>query len=224
MKKTVILGVSLCLLLTGCVPKSEMEADSGTSSSALSVQVAEEKAAYYKQLASDLQQELLSVRAEYYEKSAEYEARIAALEEKLDETANGEEHSGDADVDAPTEEHSDFQFQIENGKATLTAYVGKDTEVVIPSSFEGCPVTSIADRAFENCIKLESVTVPNGVVTVGWFAFSGCVHLSSVTLPDSVRSISYGAFLNCNSKMTISCSADSYAAAYAASYGIEVKR
>jgi len=220
MKKTMILGTVLCLLLTGCSPGDVTDSD--TQPDALAVQVAQEKAAYYKQLEADIQEELISVRAEYYEKCTQYEARISALEKQLQDSSNTDSEA-DEDEDVPIEE-SPFRFRIENGCATLLTYEGKGGAVEIPSSFEGYPVTTIADRAFENCIRLESVSVPEGVLTVGWFAFSGCVHLTSVTLPESVRSISYGAFLNCNSDMTITCPKGSYADAYAGSYGIGVKR
>lgn len=126
-------------------------------------------------------------------------------------------------VQAP-DPYEDMQFRIVDGCATLIAYVGSDTCVEIPNTYQGCPVTAIADRAFENKTRLQSVTVPSGVLTVGWFAFSGCVALAEVTLPESVKSISYGAFLNCSSTMMIRCSAGSYAERYAQSYGIETQK
>lgn len=226
MKKAVALGIALCLSMTGCtMGKDHSGGQSGTSADALAVQVAKEQAAYYRQLAEDFQEELIAARAEYYEKYTQYEARITALEQQIKEQASADkEESSDIDADAPPEQAQPFRFRLENGSATLVSYDGEDKNVHIPSFYEGAPVTAIADRAFENCIKLESVSVPEGVVTVGWFAFSGCVRLSSVTLPASVRSISYGAFLNCNSNMTITCPKDSYADTYAGSYGIGVKR
>lgn len=219
MKKMAVLGLSLCLTLTGCTLGEGNE--SGTEQ-ALAVKVAEEKMAYYRQLAAQLQEELIGVRAEYYERCMEYESRIAALE-----AVTGREEEGtqvpSEDADAPEAERETFKFRIENGNATLIAYTGKETDVRIPSHTAGVPVTAIGDCAFENNLQIESVTVPDGVLTLGWFAFSGCIRLSSVTLPASVRSVSYGAFANCNAKMAIACPRESYAAAYAASYGIEVR-
>lgn len=223
MKKTLALGLSLCLLLSGCTPFSEQNSvgDPDTSADAIAVQLAEEKAAYYRQLAAELQEELIAVRAEYYERYEAYEERIAKLEAQIENQGSTDDEGGDTDT--LEKEESDFQFRVEDGAATLIAYTGKNAMVEIPTSFEGYPVIAIGDRAFENCIQLEGVTIPDGTLTVGWFAFSGCIRLETVRIPDSVRSISYGAFLNCNSKMTVACSADSYAAAYARSYGIEVK-
>ena len=218
MKKRAVLGLALCLTLTGCTFGSTDE--SGTERD-LNVKVAEEKMAYYRQLATELQEELIGVRAEYYERCLEYERRIASLEAL---TGSWEETQAPTeDADAPEAEREVFQFRIENGSATLISYTGDDTDVCIPSHTQGVPVTAIGDRAFENNLKIESVTLPDGILTVGWFAFSGCIRLSAVTLPETVRSVSYGAFANCNAKMAITCPRGSYAAAYAASYGIEVR-
>lgn len=218
MKKRAVLGLSLCVALTGCTFGAGNE--SGTEQ-ALAVKVAEEKMAYYRQLATALQEELIGVRAEYYERCMEYESRIAALEAATGQQEGTQAPS--ADADAPEAERETFRFRIENGSATLIAYTGKETDVRIPSHTEGVPVTAIGDRAFENNLQIESVAIPDGVLTLGWFAFSGCIRLASVSLPESVRSISYGAFANCNAKLAITCTKASYAAAYAASYGIEVR-
>ena len=52
----------------------------------------------------------------------------------------------------------------------------------------------IADRAFKDCSKLTSVTIPNSVTSIGYGAFSGCERLTNVTIPDSVTSIGGHAF------------------------------
>ncbi len=227
MKKRLMFGMLLPLLLSGCIQSgtenngqvhgaTEVDADR----LALEVAVAEQKATYYQQLSAQLQEEILTVRAEYYEQSLAYEAQIRALEEQLKNVEN------DSGTDLPVTDtipKTDFQFRIQDGQATLIAYIGTQTDVQIPAVTDGYPVTAIADRAFENQIRLSSVTIPEGVLTVGWFSFSGCVALRTVTLPDSIESISYGAFLNCSSSVTMYCSSDSYAAQYARSYGFEVR-
>lgn len=216
----------------------------------IAIDAAEQKASYYQTLAKELEDEILSVRTELFASRVEYEARIDDLEDRLSDAlaqkapddggstegngnAGNSGNAGNTETKPPQGSQStptpdkdpteDFEFLIVDGRATLHAYVGKSTAVVIPSTYRGCTVVAIADRAFENQTRVQSVVLPSGVETVGWFAFSGCVALREVTIPESVRSISYGAFLNCNSAMVIRCAKDSYAERYAQSYGMETK-
>ena len=70
--------------------------------------------------------------------------------------------------------------------------------ITIPNS-----VTSIGDYAFLNCINLESITIPNSVTSIGHDAFYGCDKLASVTLPNSVKSIGAAAFEHCESLASV---------------------
>ena len=72
-----------------------------------------------------------------------------------------------------------------------------DTDIVIPSSYNGLPVTEISGRAFIMCKNLTSVTIPDTVVSIGINAFYGCENLTSIVIPDSVTFISSGAFAGC---------------------------
>ncbi len=66
---------------------------------------------------------------------------------------------------------------------------------VIPA--DGC-VTSIGDWAFFGC-NLESMAIPNGVISIGWQSFACCQSLISVTIPHTVINIGGRAFENCSS-------------------------
>ena len=59
-------------------------------------------------------------------------------------------------------------------------------------------VTSIGEGAFVNCSGITSVTIPDSVTSIGDHAFSGCSGLTSVTIPDSVTSIGGYAFAGCS--------------------------
>ena len=59
-------------------------------------------------------------------------------------------------------------------------------------------VTSIGDRAFDQCSGLTSVTIGNSVTSIGDRAFDQCSGLTSVTIPNSVTTIGEEVFGNCS--------------------------
>ena len=67
------------------------------------------------------------------------------------------------------------------------------TSIVLKEGTKG-----IADRAFEDCFGLTSVSIPNSVTEIGRYAFGGCNGLTSVTIPNSVTEIGQGAFYDCS--------------------------
>ena len=61
----------------------------------------------------------------------------------------------------------------------------------------GNGVTSIGNFAFIGCQSLATATIGNSVATIGENAFDHCDAMTSVTLPASVTSLNQGAFKNC---------------------------
>ena len=116
----------------------------------------------------------------------------------------------------------DFAYVIDQdaGTATVTGYTGTETELVIPETLGGCPVTIIGERAFHAkdtitsvalpesitsieadafsyCYVLESISLSDGVTAIGDYAFHECDALTTVTIPASVVSIGKGSFRSC---------------------------
>ena len=58
-------------------------------------------------------------------------------------------------------------------------------------------LNSIGDFAFQRCLGLTSIVIPNSVISIGNSAFSDCTSLTSIIIPDSVTSIGICAFLSC---------------------------
>ena len=80
----------------------------------------------------------------------------------------------------------------QTNNAIITGYTCNDTDVVIPSTIDGHPVTRIAMQAFQNK-GLTSVIIPNGVTTIDGSAFSSN-QITSATIPSSVTTIRSWAF------------------------------
>ena len=59
-------------------------------------------------------------------------------------------------------------------------------------------VTEIGNEAFEDCVYLSSVTIPNTVTRIGDYAFNWCRALLSVVIPESVTRIGDYAFGYCS--------------------------
>lgn len=75
-----------------------------------------------------------------------------------------------------------LEYSIDNGEATITAYTGADSELSIPATIMGYPVTAIGCEAFMGCTTLTSITIPDGVTYIGVRAFAWCTNLSSMNV------------------------------------------
>ena len=90
-----------------------------------------------------------------------------------------------------------------DGGYSVTNGSNASGDLVIPTTYQGKPVTSISASAFQNCMELTSVTIPDSVTSIGKKTFSGCTGLTSVTIPNSVTSIGASAFEGCTSLTNI---------------------
>ena len=79
----------------------------------------------------------------------------------------------------------------------------EDTDLVIPSTYNGKPVREIGNYAFSRCSSLTSVVIGGSVTSIGNRAFNGCTSLTSIVIPEGVASIGQWAFYNCTSLTSI---------------------
>jgi hypothetical protein len=131
----------------------------------------------------------------------------------------------------------DWTYVIENGGATITASTAIG-DVTIPSELGGYAVkkvgrygstvsglntsvfgdrntsvtsvtigngvTSVGEYAFANCLGLTSVTMASSVTNIGKEAFYQCTGLTSLVIPDSVTRIGDSAFFGCTGLTSVS--------------------
>ena len=64
-------------------------------------------------------------------------------------------------------------------------------------------VTTFADKCFENCTGLTSITIPSSVTSLGDFCFSECSSLTRIAIPESVTWLGGGCFRGCKSLTNI---------------------
>jgi hypothetical protein len=88
---------------------------------------------------------------------------------------------------------------------TVNSTVGQafsDSSALSVTIAEG--VTSIGANAFQNCGVLSGVSIPDTVISIGDYAFDGCGDLISMTIGEGVESIGDYAFRNCVGLISVS--------------------
>lgn len=73
------------------------------------------------------------------------------------------------------------------------------TSISIPQG-----VSSIGNSAFFGCNGLTTISIPQGVTSIGEDAFYSCTRLTSINIPQGVTSIGDYAFVDCKCLLTIS--------------------
>ena len=91
-----------------------------------------------------------------------------------------------------------YTYAVSDRKAIITdVNTSISGNVTVPSSLGGYPVTVISGGAFEDCIAITKITIPNSVTEIEYSAFEGCVSLASVVLPNTIKHIDEFTFSGC---------------------------
>lgn len=132
---------------------------------------------------------------------------------------NKETDTLDSVKSADTTDVSLFEYEVVDGKMTITDYSGSDEIVVIPDTIEGqavevlaeyCfvnnenikgirlsdSVTAIEAHSFENCHGLEVLVCGANLEIIGQCAFNFCEKLEYVELGEAVKSLEFLCFSN----------------------------
>ncbi len=120
----------------------------------------------------------------------------------------------------PTSQYADKIEQISSGGGDeeFAAFIGRSgTSVVVPAEvgeiagysfymwdgleevdLSNCNnLETISDHAFDGCIALYSINIPDTVEAIGEFAFHGCSQLGNINIPNILESIEESAFEGC---------------------------
>jgi len=93
-----------------------------------------------------------------------------------------------------------LKFTGVNTYTVSPAFKSISGAVVIPSTYNDKPSTIIS--GFDDCTQITSVTILEGVTTIGNYAFRGS-GLTSVTIPASINSIGDRVFQDCNNLTSV---------------------
>ena len=131
---------------------------------------------------------------------AQEKAELEAAEVNgLDVDADGNVFCTDKNIQGKLSIPTSLKGKRVNGiKEKAFEYCLSLTSIVIPNS-----VTKIGERAFGYCTGLTSVVIPNSVTKIGWGAFEDCKGLASIVIGNSVREISWRAFEGCKSLTSV---------------------
>ncbi len=104
-----------------------------------------------------------------------------------------------------------LSYSYSNGGYTVTG-IGtcKDSNIVIPATYNGYPVVAIADNAFRECKSITSLSFveDSNVCDIGFCAFYECDNLITVQLPKSLKNIDQCVFYGCQKLENICISSD----------------
>ena len=115
----------------------------------------------------------------------------------------------------------DWMYTVDETReeATLTGYIGSATEVTVPATIGGYPVSDVDYDIFEenaaiervtfeaqmeylplfkDCVSLREVVLPAGLKSIPSSAFKNCVSLHTLNFPETVEEIRSSAFENSN--------------------------
>lgn len=90
--------------------------------------------------------------------------------------------------DLPSSEGLEFTLN-DDGESYSVSGIGTcaDQIIIIPTTYDSKPVTSIGSDAFRDCNKLISVYIPNSIVSIGESAFHHCYKLVEVINASSIN-------------------------------------
>lgn len=99
--------------------------------------------------------------------------------------------------DKPGQWTLQYKVNSDGETCTITSHHGTSSGNIfeIPTEIDGYKVTAIGQGAFAMMVTMKSITIPEGVTSIGNAAFKN-TNLETIVLPDSIVNIESGAFKN----------------------------
>ena len=122
---------------------------------------------------------------------------------------------------------ADFRYKVEENRAIITAYTGKDGFLVIPDSIGSFAVEALASGFLVNNKTVESLYIPASVKTLESKAVVSCDRLKSVYFSDTAVSVGNEWYSKCAEFSTVYMLAQrppSHTKSYSASCAVKFER
>lgn len=103
-----------------------------------------------------------------------------------------------ADLALKVENEAGFSYYSKDGSAHIVkCTLTEATEITVPDTLGGCPVTTIGAYTFSDCALLEKLILSGNVTELLPYSCSACLSLTEVILPEGVTKLGEGVFSNC---------------------------
>ena len=113
---------------------------------------------------------------------------------------------------------------FQNCSSLLKLNSNADIDINISGTYK-----TIGDMAFRNCVKIDRIIIPSGVVSIGKRAFEN-LSITSLAIPNTVETINYAALQGCNKLANVSVpfvgksqSSSAYEAVFGFIFGYDTK-
>lgn len=88
-----------------------------------------------------------------------------------------------------------YEANTADGTCTIESYRESNALIVIPSTIDGCEVTTIAENAFRKNSTVQEIILPDTVREIRTDAFSQCSALTKIHIPASVTTFGETVFI-----------------------------
>ncbi len=85
----------------------------------------------------------------------------------------------------------DNTYSVSAGTATQLSHID------VPERYNGRTITAIAERGFNSCANLKSISLPTTITSIGNAAFASCSSLTTIDIPDKITEIPASLFYAC---------------------------